>query len=250
MKIITELELRELFKEHPFESYKIEISSRMTPAATEFLNERKIRVIDETGKPIIGSQHKRVTGDTYQSSNNQNSVKPEEATHLHGSKLVLKTHERIKFRGKLDSLQAYLISLIIETKDNKQPELAQELHQLLIYFRKMMRAEVLEEPLVFIDFNGWSESEIRNRSHHPKEFYGIVHFVPDPSQGPVLAGLNQLRAKVRELELVAVSSLLNSNDDNLSRHDIILALNRLSSLVYIMMCQYLGGIYGQENTEK
>jgi len=249
VKIITELDLREIYKKHPFESYQIELHSKMTPAATEFLNERKIRIIDETGKPNIGSQHKRVIGDTYKSSNNYNSAKPEEATHLQGNKLVLKTHERIRFRGKLDSLEAYLISLIIEVKKDGQLELSQELYQLLKYFGKMMRSEVLDIPLEFIDFNGWSEKEIKNRSHHPEEFYGIKHFKPDPSHGATLAGLNQLRTKVRELEIAAVSTFLNCDADNPTRHDIILSLNRLSSLVYVLMCQYLGGIYEHKKAE-
>lgn len=249
VKIITELDLREMFKARPFEIYQIELNSKMTPAATEFLNERKIRVIDQTGKPIIGSQHRRMMGDTYKSSNNLCSVKPEECTHLQGNKIVLKTHERIKFRGKLDSLEAYLISIIIEFKKEGQLELSEELFQLLKYFEKMMRSEVLDIPLEFIEFNGWSENEIKNRSHHPEKFYGIKHFTPDPSQGAILAGLNQLRTKVRELEISAVSTFLNCDTDNAPRRDIILSLNRLSSLVYVLMCQYLGGVY-EQNTRK
>lgn len=245
MKIITELELREAYKEHPFDSYQMEKSARMTPAATEFLNGRKIRIISETGETVIGSQHRRTEMEISERDIKKNTVKPEEFTHLHGSKLVLKTNEVIKFRGKLDSLQACLISLIIEVQKKRQLTLAGELEQVLAYLRKMMRAEVLQEPLEFIDFNGWSEGEIRKRSHNPKEYYGIGHFVPDPSQGEIMAGLNQLRTRVRELELVAVGALMG-DEKGLPRKDILLALNRLSSLVYILMCQYLGGVYGQD----
>lgn len=248
MKIITEIDLRERYKKNPFESYRLERMTRMTPAAAEFLNERKIKIIDETGEPVLGSQHKRVMNETGNDEKNLSgsTEKPEECTHLYGSTLVLKTHERIQFRGKLDSLQADLISLIIEVQKCGCPGVATELNLILAYLRKMMMAEVTQKTLEFIDFNGWKDSEIRERSHNPKKYYGMGHFTPDPSQGPVMAGLNQLRTKVRELEISGIGALLPKETEDLQRRDIILALNRLSSLVYIMMCQYLGGIYGQE----
>jgi len=252
VKIITEIDLRELYKRNPFENYRLDPGTRMTPAATEFLNERKIKILDETGEPVLGSQHKRVGQEIWKEEKtiSASTEKPEEYTHLHGSTLVLKTHERIKFRGKLDSLEAFLISLIIDMQGSGNLGLTSELKVILAYLRKMMLAEVTQKPLDFIEFNGWKDSEIRDRSHHPKDYYGIGHFVPDPSQGPVMAGLNQLRTKVRELEIKGIEALLESEQGGSPRRDIILALNRLSSLVYIMMCQYLGGIYGQEEAGK
>jgi ethanolamine utilization cobalamin adenosyltransferase len=246
VKIITEIDLRKEYKIYPFESYWLEPGVRLTPAAIEFMNERKIKIIDETGEPILGSQHKRGLDETRQETGIRGKEKPEEFTHLRGTTLVLKTHERIRFRGKLDSLQAFLISLIIEIQQAGHSQLASELQLILEYLRKMMLAEVTEKPLAFILFNGWQDSEIRERSHHPKEYYGIGHFTPDPSQGPVMAGLNQLRTKVRELEIMGVAAFHDLDSKGLPRKDIVLALNRLSSLVYIMMCQYLGGEYGQQ----
>lgn len=256
MKIITELELRKLFKDQPFDSYRIESSVKLTPAATEFLNERKIKIIDETGQPALGSQHRRflaelpALGACRAKTCGDQTAKTEENTHLRGSVLVLKSHKRIKFRGKLDSLQANLIGLIIDIQKSGNAKLSEELMQLLVYFRRMMRAEVMEEPLEFLDFNGWSETEIRERSHHPREHYGTGHFTPDPSQGPIMAVLNQLRTQIRELEIAAIEAFISDEAEGVERRDIILALNRLSSLVYIMMCQYLGGFYGQNAAEK
>ncbi len=252
MKIITELELRELFKEQPFVSYRLDQSARMTPAAIEFLNERKIMILDGSGQPALGSQHKRVASELSGSgacgAKNcaSESIKLEQTTHLKAGVLVLKNHKRIKFRGKLDSIQASLISLIITIEKGGDAKIAEELGVLLAYFRKMMRSDVMDEPLAFLDFNGWSDSEIRERSHHPKKHYGIGHFTPDPAQGPLMAGLNQLRCQIRELEIAGIEAFVPEGTENAERQDIVLALNRLSSVVYIMMCQYLGGIYGQK----
>lgn len=248
--IITEIELRNLYRKHPFDSFQIEKASKLTPAAAEFLNERKIKILNDEGQPAVGSQHRRFMQNSSQGIEAEEMprqkapfVKPEEYTHLRGSQLVPKTHCRIKFRGKLDSVQANLICLVIEMKKSEENLLCEELMSLLEYLRKMMRADVMEEPLEFFDFNGWNDTEIRERSHHPDKYYGVKHFTPDPSQGSVMAGLNLLRTQVRELEIAALDAFLDSETKTSSRQDITLALNRLSSLVYIMMCRHLGGIY-------
>ena len=114
--IITEIELRNRYRKHPFESFQVEKSAKLTPAAAEFLNERKIKILNDEGQAALGSQHRRfeqstiqVMGDGGISPVIKSPVKPEEFTHLRGNTLVPKTHNRIKFRGKLDSIQAYLI---------------------------------------------------------------------------------------------------------------------------------------------
>lgn len=71
-------------------------------------------------------------------------------------------------------------------------------------------------------------------SHHPKEYLGIDHILPDYKMGEILIGLNAIRSCAREAELSGIP---------LEREDIIKALNRLSSAVYVMMCRYLTGFY-------
>ena len=68
--------------------------------------------------------------------------KPEHMTHLDGITLAPKTHPRIVFRGKLDSLEARLIACRLEA-----PEFDQELGEILAYTRKLLRCEVLGEPV-------------------------------------------------------------------------------------------------------
>ena len=106
-----------------------------------------------------------------------------------------------------------------------------------------MRAEVLSEELPFIDFKGWSDSDIREYSHYPDKYFGVKHFTPDPKYGRVISKLNLLRAQIRELEIAAVDAFYKEENKSVERQDIIMALNRMSSLLYITMCQYMGGFY-------
>jgi len=239
LKIVTEMELRREYRMEPFECYRVGKDHRLTPAATEFLNERKIKILNDEGSPSLGSQHRRLMGVSSVKSTEGSASKPEEYTHLNASQLVAKTSERIVFRGKLDSLEADFISVIAEYGQYETVALKEELGIILGYLRKMMRADVRDEPLAFIDFKGWDDAQIRERSHYPNRYYKVDHFTPDPSQGVLMAKLNQLRGKVRELEIVALQAFFNPETKASVRPDITMALNRLSSLMYILMCRHL-----------
>ena len=65
--------------------------------------------------------------------------KPEHMTQLTGNLLVPKTHPRIVFRGKLDSLEA---ALLLEAR--ALPEQAKALEEILGCVRKLLRCEGLE----------------------------------------------------------------------------------------------------------
>lgn len=255
MKVITEIELRDMYKKQPFDCYILEHPDKLTPAAYQFLSERRIAITEinhkSIDKPSLNDKKEKQsrevkepeTGYLIMDTGRQVAEKPEEYTHLKGRNLVLKNHKRIKFRGKLDSLQGFLISLIIEIESSGHKTLSEDMSKILDYLRKILRAEVLEEQLELITFNGWNDAEIRDRSHHPDKYFGIKHFMPDPKFGKLMAALNQLRTQVRELEILAVDAFVIEEENRVERQDILLALNRLSSIVYIVMCQFLGGIY-------
>jgi ethanolamine utilization cobalamin adenosyltransferase len=56
--------------------------------------------------------------------------------------------------------------------------------------------------------------------------------------GPLSVALNELRSLVRETELSAAEAF-QDQIGNSGREDIIMALNRLSSLFYVLMFKYL-----------
>ena len=151
--------------------------------------------------------------------------KPEDMTHLNGDTLVPKTHPRIIFRGKMDSLEAEMLLCQL-----KLPHLQPKLQELLTLTRSILQCEVLEKPLEEQPLCGLTEAEIRHRSHFPQKHYNQPHFMPEVTDGETILHLNKLRTLVRETELAANGALPH-------RQDILKALNRMSSMVYILMIE-------------
>ena len=90
--------------------------------------------------------------------------------------------------------------------------------------------------------------QIREVSHNVNKHFAIDHPIPDCSMGKVCAMLNRLRTKVREVELSAIHAF--DLDSSNPRLDIIEALNRLSSCVYILFCKTVSGVYSEENSNE
>lgn len=157
--------------------------------------------------------------------------KPEHMTHLNAQILVPKTNPRILFRGKMDTLEAELILCQQSAMHLKEP-----LGEILTLARMLIRCDVLEEPLPEGKLCGLTEAEIRKRSHFPQEYYGQPHFMPEASDTEVIARLNRTRCAARETELAAVAAFIGQ-DGLPSRVDILRALNRMSSMLYLLMIQ-------------
>lgn len=157
--------------------------------------------------------------------------KPEHMTHLHGDVLVPKTHPRIAFRGAMDTLEAELLLCQLEV-----PALAGELGEILDLARHLIRWEVLGEPVEAGTLCGMTEGELRKRSHRPQEYYGQPHFMPKASDGAEILRLNRCRCAARSAELAAARAFLDL-DGVATRPDILQALNRMSSMLYLLMIQ-------------
>ncbi|MEG0873775.1 MAG: hypothetical protein RSH79_00500 [Clostridiales bacterium] len=309
MKVVTEAELRDIYKKAPFTSFDLPSGMKLTPAASQFLSERKIQVLrDGVSESQLAQEDRRfnisaptpaypkvppkpqpLANSPYQSGNNlvysgipvqpvaptppvtpvtpqsqviepkgstvQNDTtaqnmdrshvsneKPEHMTHLRGAELVPKIHPIIAFRGQLDVFEAVVLNSIISAETSGFKDLAGDLNELLQYSRQIMRAEVRQEPLEPMLICGWGPAEIRERSHYPNKYYNVNHFTPQPEHGKVMAELNYLRAIVREMELSAEHAFYNE-DGTTQRDDILEAVNRFSSLIYVFMLQLLAGVY-------
>ena len=157
--------------------------------------------------------------------------KPEHMTHLGGNVLVSKTHPRIAFRGKMDLLEAELMLCQL-----KVPELTGDLQDILDTARYLLRCEVLGEPVAERKICGLTEQELRRRSHLPQDFYGQPHFMPAAADGEKILLLNRARCIARQAELAAVAAFTDEKG-NPTRLDLLRKLNRLSSMLYILMIQ-------------
>ena len=161
--------------------------------------------------------------------------KPEDMTHLNGDFLVSKTHPRILFRGKMDVFQGVLILAILHCREQ-----AGKLQEILNLSHSLLGAEVLDKPVEEKSLCGMTEGEIRQNSHYPQNAYGTPHFMPGPEDGEAMAWLNLARCAARQAELKAVDAF-RDRDGRSTRPDLIRALNRISSMLYILMIERKAG---------
>ena len=192
---------------------------RLTPSAKDWLSRERIAILPGEEAKIV---RYRIPGGFCEE-------KPEHMTHLHGDVLVPKTHPRIAFRGSIDLLEAELI--LCKLKTDIAP-----LQEVLELARRLIRCDVLDEPVGDIHLGGLTEAEQRRRSHFPQEVYGIAHFMPEAEDGERIALLNRCRALCRKAELAACHAFAD-RDGNPNRPDILQALNRMSSFLYILMLE-------------
>lgn len=202
--------------------YYLGKGDQLTSTARDFLRRERIEILP--GSQARPERYRLLSGGYAED-------KPEHMTHLNGEVLVPKTHPRIRFRGKMDTLEAELILCQLVPGS---PEGA--LGEILDLSRKILRCDVLEEPLRQDTLCGLTQDEQRGRSHMPQDYYGQPHFMPQASDGSVIAGLNRARCFAREAELAAVEAF-SDRDGNLIREDIPKALNRMSSMLYLLMIQ-------------
>lgn len=252
MEILTEADLRSGKFNLSDNKVLVKKGTFITPLANEYItdNSLEIEFIDSSatggsfGKgvmsytPIKKSGSKRFldfeTGEGY-------SDKPEYMTHLRENLLVKKDHPRILLRGKFDSLEALIMQTQVTVTKEGYGNIAHDLDEVMNFVQTLLACEVKDEPVPEIMLLGMNSQRLRYVSHHLREEFGIDHSVPHYSMGEVCVALNSVRTFIRETELIAVTAF--TNDGNVTRPDIVEALNRLSSCVYIMFCKKVSGQY-------
>jgi ethanolamine utilization protein EutL len=178
------------------------------------------------------------------------SEKPEHLTHLvDDESLVDKSHPRLGLRGKLDTLQGLLLDAQCAADADEARGLVGELGEALELARKLVGAEVTGKPLGAWKLAGLEPGELRYATHHTHELYGVPFMFPSVRQGPVVAKLYTARAYAREAELACYVAFPDENERP-ERSDLKLALNRLSSALYLMTVKYLAGRYGGNDRER
>lgn len=192
----------------------------LTPGARDWLQQERIEIRPADAAKI---ETYRLLGGGFVTE------KPEQLTHLHGDVLVHKTHPRIAFRGAMDTLEAEIMLCQLHA----EPVRAQ-LGEILGLARRLIRCEVLDEAVPQEKLCGLTEHEIREQSHRPQDFYGQPHFMPVYADGETVIWLNRCRCAARNAELAAVAAFRDA-DGNPTRVDILRALNRMSSMLYILM---------------
>ena len=168
------------------------------------------------------------------------NVKPEHITHLHGDELVAKNHPIIAFRCEMDTLIAMLAEAGSVCAVSSRVELHDEISEIIAFAQQILRCEVIGEAFAIDNLAGHMLDEYREMSHNTRKYFGFDHPTPCPDMGIAALRLNTIRMQVRRAELAAVNAFLH--DDELERTDIVAALNRLSSVVYVLFCKELADI--------
>ena len=250
-KLLTDVELRARWSQERLDTYCVDADVILTPAAADFIREHGItlcRKEKNNAQTMTRTQIPMRDGKpVYQDaeSGREMTCKGEEMTHLRGNLLVPKTHPQIAFRGALDTLMAMIMQLQILAQEQGKNQIVSDLQELLEFCHKILAAEVKDEPLAQVTMLGMNSEEIRDNSQQVKKVFGIAHPIPSYNMGKLCVELNRLRTKVREVELAAAQAFYCGG--SYSRPDIIEALNRMSSCVYILMCRQLSGFYERGN---
>ncbi len=240
------------------------LDSRLTPAAHQLLEERKIviKYIDAEGRvfnPDKSGEEAPVQVHPLTSSTGGQKAecllchqpvakKPEALTHLDANTMVVKNHPRIALRGKIDTLIAHTVLVQIEfDRENKFPWLHPYLADVRSYLGNLLKSEVSGETMIPIALGGADENVVHAVSHNPLKYLGHDHIVPEMSHGRNVALLNLLRAQVREAEVEAARVFI-APDLTVTRPDLIQAANRLSSALYVLMLLTLLAEQGKQLT--
>jgi len=240
--LLTDTDLRAAWAKGERSICTVAEGTILTPTARDFIREHRMELRFETvtyhSMPMAAVPKKDgkavyVEGKTGREMNE----KPENMTHLHGNVLVEKTHPRIAFRGKLDSLAADILCVQVTAHEAGQQKLTEELEELRGAVLTLLSDEVLEKDAEPLCLFGMDSETIRYTSHHVKETIGVEHLMPQWQMGRLPVELNRLRTRIRETELCAAMAFDGGHTD------IIEALNRLSSAAYILYCRTLAGYY-------
>ena len=241
MALLTEEDVRRMSGGGTRGPVVVRAGEVLTPAARDWLREKGVEVVypqGNSGETGERPRYRTVSGAVL-------AEKPEHMTHLKGNILVDKDHPRIAFRGCIDSLEAEILLAQQTCAGAGYPTLTQELEEVLAFVRRFIRFDVLDEPVGEIELCGYGPAELREYSHYPEKHLGQPHFMPNYTDSPAILAVNKVRTVVRRTELAAYAAFRDA-DGGVKRPDMILGLNRLSSLMWIMMIKLKAGKYPRE----
>lgn len=248
--VITEFSIKTYLKSNDSGIFILKKDMILTPSARQFLSEKGIEIIKEgdevkTQEKIIEKaveikeilpKFKGINGEFY-------IEKGEYMTHLWKDILVPKNNTRIILRGKIDNLLAEWLMVHKRLNERKNQKLTEDLNEIFDYIKKIMNAEILDNTLNIEGCFKYSLDKIKEISHNPKKYFDTEHlFAIDATYDEIVLEMNRIRTIVRQLELSAVDAYYSQ--EGLKKAEIILALNRLSSAIYIIMLKGKSGKYG------
>lgn len=251
MTIVTEAELRDQLR-RPSVGAEVVVpeGARLTPSAQDFVNQWKLVLVSsrerEPEAPVVDEP-----GDTTPSWQRESvfpinrpkeprcsccdgplTRKGDHLTQLDDETFVVKTHPRIRLRGRFDSLHALVLMAECQSRASGPEWLAESLAVLASYCRELTSAEYHLRPVAPLALPGWDEKAIHKATHDPESVLGVPHENLSGSSPMLSHWLNLCRTSCRELELEALEAF-PAWDEPFSA-SLNHALNRLSSAFYFL----------------
>lgn len=263
MAVITEASIRGQYKGTEEKVYYHQKNDILTPSARQYLSDQGVKIVTEKDKQAAEAAQVKEAASTQQAEVKTITEapsyayvcyetgahfikKPEHMTQLTGNQLVAKNHKRIVLRGQIDLLLAKVIEQLQYYRKSGQDEVAKDLRELFDWVKAIQRAEILEEPIPSLTFMGYDEATQKAMSHDPKRYFGTPHlFGIDENTHEVAVAMNILRAQARSIELTAVDAFYRPKE--VQRPDLLLAFNRLSSCIYLIMLKAVSGKYDPQS---
>ena len=243
MDVITEAELREAWRNGQGTLPSFPAGVRFSASAQDFLKSHGLTATvagapaadahadwDRPGTfPVVLSGDLPLCAECGQPVH----AKPEHMTQLDATTFASKTAPRLKLRGRVDSLHAFVMLAAAMARRDRLDALARHLDTLAAYCREIMSAEYNVRPVASLTLAGMDATQLHAISHWPDRHLGIEHIVPGADDHEILHWLNVVRTQAREVEVVALESLVPT--------DLAHALNRLSSAVYVLELLFKAG---------
>ncbi len=211
MKFITEIYLRDLYKNKAFTVYKIDSKTRLTPGARQFLLDKKIEIIN---KEVYKEEKEEVI--------EKIEEKPDE------------NWRKMKLMASLGSVEA-LFFIIIEESIDRDLDLAQDLIDLSKEVTSIKNSLENNTPIEAreIDKNLKLEKDIDTE---------ITDFHIQLKRGKDILNLHRLRCLLKEVEAI-VYQVWENDKENIEEYKNIIArldqlVKRLSEKIYYI----LGGV--------
>ncbi|KGK85067.1 ethanolamine utilization cobalamin adenosyltransferase [Desulfosporosinus sp. HMP52] len=218
MKFITEMELRDLYRREPFTTYSLEPDTKITPGARQFLVDRRVTLVQN-----------QANVDKQQPSDTSNQAQSRESWMI------------LRLLGKIDCLESLFLLIAAELFHFGNAILSEEVIELGKCFQNVKKAERGQITSEKIQFWGWSEEEISDRSAKLEKQVDLSEFQVESENSKEIALLNYLRASLREIEPAILEAYWNEEKQSCSRQDLIDSVNLIINILGMMIWKCLGG---------
>jgi len=228
MKFITEMELRNVYRLEPFTSYMVELGSRLTPEARQFLTDRQIAVSygtqeqvqreDQDQEPLLNPERQ--------------AEKPD--------------WRRGKLRCQMQSVSA-LFLLTGQELLERDVLLAQKVLELSRMFSALQKGEGCGTSATDLPFQGCTGITADALLEDAGDCFEVTEFHIQLEKGREIALLHRLRSTLRELGYAVLEAAESSHQEKLEESfipEINYLINTLSSLI----CRTTGGRTCQRQT--